>query len=193
MYGDTVTDIFQTELRACLCNCQLATVPDSFQHLLSMTNGHFMQSGLLTSSCSPKKLILLFPFAGEEMGAQKGHKHTHTHTQTHISHIHGLPWGLSGKKSACNAGAAGDVGSIPGLGRYPGKGKGNPLQYSCLEDPMERGAWWATVHRIAKTWTRLKRLGMHTHLIRIDSFYYFNGGVILHCVYVPQLSYPFIC
>ena len=54
--------------------------------------------------------------------------------------------------SACNAG---DPGSIPGLGRSPGEGNGNPLQYSCLENPMDRGAWWATVHGVAKSRTRL--------------------------------------
>ena len=48
------------------------------------------------------------------------------------------------------------VGSIPGLGRSPGGGHGNPLQYSCLENPMDRGAWWATVHRVAKSQTQVK-------------------------------------
>ena len=48
-----------------------------------------------------------------------------------------------------------DMGSIPGLGRSPGEGNGNPLQYSCLENPMDRGAWWATVHRVAKSRTQL--------------------------------------
>jgi len=48
---------------------------------------------------------------------------------------------------------ASDVGLIPGLGRYPGGGNGNPLQYSCQENPMDRGAWWATVHGVAKSWT----------------------------------------
>ena len=47
------------------------------------------------------------------------------------------------QKTTCNAG---DMGSIPGLGRFPGEGNGNPLQYSCLENPVDRGAWWATVH-----------------------------------------------
>ena len=56
------------------------------------------------------------------------------------------------KTSACNAG---DPGSIPGLGRSPGEGNGNPVQYSCLENPMEGGAWWATVHGVAKSRTRL--------------------------------------
>ena len=50
---------------------------------------------------------------------------------------------------------AGDPGSIPGLGRSPGEGNGNPLQYSCLENSMDRGAWWATVHRVPKSQTRL--------------------------------------
>ena len=49
------------------------------------------------------------------------------------------------------AGAAGDEGSVPGLGRSPGGGHGNPLQYSCLENPMDRGAWWATMWRIPRT------------------------------------------
>ena len=58
-----------------------------------------------------------------------------------------LPWWLSDKESACDAG---DSGSIPGLGRSSGEGNGYLLQYSCLENPMDRGAWWATVHGIAK-------------------------------------------
>ena len=62
------------------------------------------------------------------------------------------PSGSVVKVSACNVG---DLGSIPGLGRSPGEGNGNPLQYSCLEDPMEGGAWWATVHGVAKSRTRL--------------------------------------
>jgi len=61
-----------------------------------------------------------------------------------------------GKESACNAGDTGDVGSIPGLGRSPGEGHGNPFQYSCLENPMDRGTWWATVYRVAKSQTGLK-------------------------------------
>ena len=56
----------------------------------------------------------------------------------------GFPGGAEVKVSACNVG---DLGSIPGSGRSPGEGNGNPLQYSRLENPMDRGAWWATVHR----------------------------------------------
>ena len=69
----------------------------------------------------------------------------------------GLPWWLSGKESACNAGEAG---SIPGSPwRSSGGGHGNPLQNSCLGNPMDRRAWQATVHGVTKSPTRLKRLG----------------------------------
>ena len=57
----------------------------------------------------------------------------------------GCPDGSAGKESACNAGYTGDMRLIPEWGRSPGEGHGNPLQYSCLENPMDRGAWWATV------------------------------------------------
>ena len=62
--------------------------------------------------------------------------------------LRGFPGGSAGKESACNAG---DLGLIPGSGRSLGEGNGYPLQYSCLENSMDRGAWWATVHRIVKT------------------------------------------
>ena len=58
-----------------------------------------------------------------------------------------VPYSSIGKESAWNAG---DLGSIPGSGRSPGEGNGNPLQYSCLENPMDRGAWWATVHGVTR-------------------------------------------
>ena len=66
--------------------------------------------------------------------------------------IQGFPWGSDGKESTCNAGYPG---SIPGSGRSPGEGNGYPLQYSCLGNPMDRGAWWAIVHGVAKSQTRL--------------------------------------
>ena len=64
----------------------------------------------------------------------------------------GFPGGSEVKVSACNVG---DLGSIPQSGRSPKEASGNPLQYSCLENPMDGGAWWATVHRVAKSQTRL--------------------------------------
>ena len=63
-----------------------------------------------------------------------------------------FPGGSEVKVSACNAG---DLGSIPGSGRFLGEGNGNPLQYSCLENPMDGRAWWATVLEVAKSWTWL--------------------------------------
>ena len=68
---------------------------------------------------------------------------------------------LSGRESTCNTQATGDLGSVPGSGRPPGGGHGNPLQYSCLENPMGGGASWAMVHGVAKSQTRLKRLSTH--------------------------------
>ena len=66
--------------------------------------------------------------------------------------VMGFPSSSVGKESACDAG---DPGLIPGLGRYPGEGNGNPLQYSYLENPMDRGAWRATVHGVTKSRTQL--------------------------------------
>ena len=69
-----------------------------------------------------------------------------------------FPGGSAVKESAYSAG---DMGLIPVLGRAPKGGNGNPLRYSCLENPMDRGAWWAKVHRVTKSWTRLKQLSTH--------------------------------
>ena len=94
----------------------------------------------------------------------------------------GFPGGSDGKESACNAG---DVGSIPGSERFPGEGNGNPFQYSCLENPMDRGAWWAVVHGVTKSqkWLRDQR------------FRGFPGGIILLCLSVitNKPEYHFRC
>ena len=92
----------------------------------------------------------------------------------------GFPVVLVLKNLPANAGDAGDGGSIPGLGRslsflihghgiYPWRRKWQPLQYSCLENPVDRGAWRATVHRVSKSWTWLKRLSMHESLAHHSS------------------------
>ena len=72
-----------------------------------------------------------------------------------MSKIYTVLSGSDGRESACNAG---DVGSIPGLERFPGEGNGNPLQYSCLENPMDRGGWRAAVPGVAKSRTSLSTL-----------------------------------
>ena len=84
--------------------------------------------------------------------------------------IRDFPAGSEVKASACNAG---DLGSIPGLGRSSGDGNGNPLQYSCLENPMDGGAWWAIVHGVAKSWTWLSDFThslTHENLIKSNQF-----------------------
>ena len=73
----------------------------------------------------------------------------------------GFPGGSDGKEIACNAG---DLASIPGLGRSPGRGNGNPLQYSCLENPMDRGAWQATVHSVTQESDTTERLTLSLFL-----------------------------
>ena len=68
-----------------------------------------------------------------------------------------FPGGTVVKNLPANEGDTGNAASIPGSGTSPAGGNGNPLQYSCLENPMERGAWWTTIHRVAKSW-------VHTHV-----------------------------
>ena len=72
----------------------------------------------------------------------------------------GFPHGSDGKESACNVG---DMGLVPGSGRFPGEGNGNPLQYSYLENSVDKGAWQATVHRFTKSWTQLSN--QHFHIL----------------------------
>ena len=75
------------------------------------------------------------------------------------------------KNLPTNAGDTRDMGLIPGLGRSPGGGHGNPLQHSWLENPMDRGAWRATVHKVTKSWTQLKQLSTaHTYTYRYTYF-----------------------
>ena len=72
------------------------------------------------------------------------------------------------KNLPANTGDIRDACLIPGWGRYPREGLGNPLQYSCLENPMNRGAWWATIHRVAKSQTQLKWFSLHAHDIILE-------------------------
>ena len=78
----------------------------------------------------------------------------------------GFPGGASGKESACNAG---DLDSIPGSGRSPGEGNGNPFQYSCLENPRDIGSWQAAFHSVAKRRTLLKQLSMHAFKKQVNT------------------------
>ena len=96
-------------------------------------------------------------------------------------YIYDFPGGSDGKASAYSAG---DPGLIPGSGRSPGEGNGNPLQYSCLENPMDGGAWLATVHGVAKSWTRLSDF---TH--RWPKYWSFNFNISLSSEYSGLISF----
>ena len=74
-----------------------------------------------------------------------------------------FPGGTSGREAVCQCRRGQSRGFHPWVGKIPGGGHGNPLWYSCLENPMDRGAWWATGHRIAKSWTQLKQLSMYAY------------------------------
>ena len=76
---------------------------------------------------------------------------------------------LVAKNTPASAGDLRGVSSIPGLGRSPGGGHGNPLQYSCLENPMDRGDWWVVVHGVTKSWTRLKQFSMHVGMHKCNT------------------------
>ena len=103
----------------------------------------------------------------------------------------GFPGSASGKEPTSSAGDVRDSDLILWLGRSPGGGHGNPLQYSCLENHMERGAWWATVHRVARSWTWLKRLSMHAHvqysIIYITLFIYLSVDGHLGCFHLSAV------
>ena len=89
----------------------------------------------------------------------------------------GFPSGSGVKSLLVNAGS---VGSIPGSGRSPGGGHGNSLQDSCLENPTDRGAWRATVHRVAKSWTQLKRLSTHAHIALVPAIHQHGSAIGIH-------------
>ena len=91
---------------------------------------------------------------------------------------------LRGKESACNAGAVGDVSWVPGSGRYPGRGHGNPLQYSCLENTMDRGAWQATVHRVVKVGHLAHT---HAHSLRRGSANRTHRSNLARCLFLHHL------
>ena len=102
-------------------------------HVLAIVNSAAMNIGVHVSfRIMVKKKLWFSQFVHQVVGL--------------LDHM-SFPCSSVGKESACNAG---DLGSIPGLGRFPGEGNGNPLQYSCLENPMDREAWWATFYGVAR-------------------------------------------
>ena len=93
-----------------------------------------------------------------------------------------FPGGSEVKASASNAG---DQGSIPGSRRSPGEGNSNPLQYSCLENPMDREAWWATVHGVSESQTRLSDFTLDNKVV----FQFINGLSILKIIFSTFVSF----
>ena len=96
----------------------------------------------------------------------------------------GLPGGSEGKAFACSAG---DLGLIPGSGRSPGEGNGNPLQYSCLESPKNGGAWWATVHGVPKSRTQLSDFAFTK--VNSEGLQLKPGRLLFVCCSTVDLSY----
>ena len=86
------------------------------------------------------------------------------------------------KNPPADAGDISNTGLIPGLGRSSGGGHGNPLQYACLENPMDRGAWRATVHRMGKSWTRLKRLSTHASPLLLWILTHGDFFISIYCI-----------
>ena len=126
------------------------------------------------SPVEPFSLDPLYPPTSRSRGWVTG-KYLSSHLKLSPGHSPKNNWfcprGMLGNSSAyinmhldANVGNIRDTSSVPGPGRSPGGGHGNPLQYSCLENPVDRGAWQTTVHRVTKSQTRLKQLSMHTHM-----------------------------
>ena len=110
--------------------------------------------------CCP---LLLLPSILSSISVFFNESFLHIRLPNYWSFSFSFPGGSEVKASACNVG---DLGSIPGLGRSPGEGNGNPLQYSCLENPMDGGGWWATVHGVAKESDLIER--RHAHRVYLN-------------------------
>ena len=139
---------------------------------------HLFQSGLqVTQSATRGSWLLMITFQSIDKGKKRHSSGLRSLSQDadvtknqkpSLSQLKGFPGGSEVKASARNAE---DPGSIPGSGRSPGEGNGNPLQYSCLENPMDGGAWWAAVHGVTKSRTRLSDF---TYLLK-----YSQGPLVL--------------
>ena len=127
----------------------LLSILSPFFHLSFSLFLCFTQNLQTASSLSSIYVHVKIPWTEDPGGLQSMRSQRVTHDWV-------LHWGFPGGSNSTEfVYKAVDLGLIPGSGRSPGEGNGNPLQYSCLENPMNRGAWWATVHGVTKSWTRL--------------------------------------
>ena len=102
-----------------------------------------------------------------------------------------IPGGTSGKEPVCQCRRHKRRGSIPDLGRSPGEGRGNPLQYSCLQNPMDRGTWWATVYRTSKSQAWLKPLSTAQHMEKQKGLEKRNWNPLLLFLFFILLHYMY--
>ena len=109
---------------------------------------HWQASSLPLSSQGSQRYMCIFIYKQTHV-----YRYTHTHKYIHIHIYMGFPGDSVVKNLPTNARDVKEAGSVSSSGRDPGGGHSNPLQYSCLENPMDRGAWWATVHRVSQSQT----------------------------------------
>ena len=124
--------LLRTNRRTCLSLSFLSSRKDVIRNSLAV---QWLEPGAFTALAQLQSLV-------GEVISYKLPSATHTHKK--------FPCSSDGKEAACSGG---DLGSIPGSGRSPGEGNGNPFQYSCLENSMDRGAWQVTVYGVAQSWT----------------------------------------
>ena len=150
--------------RGILCLWSLCYLACS-QYLPDLIYTYFTSTHLFWVLCQnreqPQNMVLLLETVQSRSGRQTKNKKANGYLWPPYV---GFPDGSVDKESACNAGNTGVVGTIPELGRSPRVGHGNSLQYSCLENSMDRGAWWAPVHEVTKTtwhmsWRRMRQGG----------------------------------
>ena len=131
-----------------LLSCSLALL--TFEAKQALSWGFPCGSASKESPCNVGDLGLI-PRLGRSAGEGKGHPLQYSGLENSMDCVMGFPVGASSKELPANAGVVRDLGSIPASGRSRGEGNGNPLQSSCLENPMDRGAWQAIVHGVTES------------------------------------------
>ena len=170
--------------------CQSLMWSLKIQQKMRQTNPYLQGVYSLKSVCSKNKEISVAGPKGRVAGNDLWDEADTRPLSALQAIVKGFSGGACGQESIC-AGDIRDAASIPRSGRSPGEGHGNPLQYSCLENPMDRGAWWATVHSVAKSLTWLTRLSTHPDHYKELGFYSFQNTNICRVLrrYKPSVVY----